>query len=218
MNVFRLCGDMLHVMSIFLLLHKLHKNKSCAGVSCRTQELYAIVFLCRYVDLFWTFISVYNSVMKSLFIISTIYLIYLMRHEPPVATTYDRTKDSFNYETYILPPVALMGLITSADWHIPEILWTISIWLESVAIVPQLVLLQKVREVENLTSNFVAAMGAYRACYILNWLYRYSQDGHVQWVGWVGGILQTVLYLDFFYFFLKSRAMGSKLSLQQAIV
>lgn len=38
MNIFRLCGDMLHVSSIMLLLYKLHKNKSCIGISCRTQE------------------------------------------------------------------------------------------------------------------------------------------------------------------------------------
>ena len=29
----------------------------CTGVSLRTQELYALVFLCRYLDLFFTFIS-----------------------------------------------------------------------------------------------------------------------------------------------------------------
>jgi hypothetical protein len=28
-----------------------------AGVSLRTQELYALVFVCRYLDLFFTFIS-----------------------------------------------------------------------------------------------------------------------------------------------------------------
>lgn len=28
-----------------------------AGVSLRTQELYALVFMCRYLDLFFSFIS-----------------------------------------------------------------------------------------------------------------------------------------------------------------
>mmetsp|Transcript_140939 Transcript_140939/g.351423 ORF Transcript_140939/g.351423 Transcript_140939/m.351423 type:complete len:221 (+) Transcript_140939:129-791(+) len=220
MNIFRLCGDMLHVTSIMLLLYKLHKNKSCAGVSCRTQEIYAIVFFLRYVDLAWIFISLYNSVMKSMFIISTLYLVYIMRYQPPVATTYDREKDSFKYEIYLLPGCAVLGLLTAHEWNLPEIMWTISIWLESVAIVPQLVLLQQMREVENLTSNFVGAMGAYRAFYILNWIYRYMEDGHIRWVGWLGGIVQTALYLDFFYYFMKSKVSGSKLSLQdtQAIV
>mmetsp|Transcript_89415 Transcript_89415/g.154796 ORF Transcript_89415/g.154796 Transcript_89415/m.154796 type:complete len:219 (-) Transcript_89415:103-759(-) len=218
MNIFRLCGDMLHVTSIMLLLYKLHKNKSCIGVSCRTQELYAIVFICRYLDLLWSFISIYNSVMKSLFIISTLYLIYLMWHQPPVATTYDREKDSFKHEIYLVPPSFILGFLTAHEWTVADIFWTVSIWLESVAIYPQLHMLQQVREVENLTSNFVGAMGLYRFFYILNWIYRYMEDGHVNYVGWIGGLVQTVLYLDFFYYFAKSKWYGSKLSLPGAHV
>uniref|UniRef100_A0A7S1WCB9 ER lumen protein-retaining receptor n=1 Tax=Alexandrium catenella TaxID=2925 RepID=A0A7S1WCB9_ALECA len=218
MNIFRFCGDMLHVASIMLLLYKLHKNKSCVGVSCRTQEIYALVFMLRYLDLMWSFVSVYNTVMKSSFIISTVYLIYIMRHQPPVATTYDREKDTFRYELWLLPPAAVLGVLTSSDWTIPEILWTISIWLESVAIYPQLALLQQVREVENLTSNFVGAMGAYRAFYILNWIYRYTEDGTYNWVGWCGGTVQTLLYVDFFYYYLKSKMSGNKLLLPETPV
>lgn len=36
----------------------------CAGISLKTQFLYALVFLCRYVDLFWNFASMYNWTMK----------------------------------------------------------------------------------------------------------------------------------------------------------
>lgn len=32
-----------------------------AGISCRMQEMYLIVFLTRYLDLLYSFISVYNS-------------------------------------------------------------------------------------------------------------------------------------------------------------
>ena len=31
MNLFRLCGDMIHLLSILLLLWKLQKSKSCVG-------------------------------------------------------------------------------------------------------------------------------------------------------------------------------------------
>merc|ERR1719409_771423 len=118
---------MLHVSSILLLLHKLHKNKSCTGVSCRTMELYGVVFVLRYMDLLWSYISLYNSFMKCMFIMSTFYLIYLMRYEPPVATTYDREKDSFRYEQFLLPPCFLLGILTTHEWTAPELMWTISI-------------------------------------------------------------------------------------------
>lgn len=216
MNIFRLSGDMLHLTSIMLLLWKLHKSKSCVGVSCRMQEMYAIVFIFRYLDLLWTFISVYNTVMKIIFITSTVYLIYLMRLKPPIATTYERSNDSFQYELYLLGPCFLLGVICTEEYTIPDILWTTSIWLESVAIIPQLVLLQQIREVENLTSDFVTAMGMYRALYILNWIYRYYEDHYVNWVGWTGGFLQTVLYADFFYYYARSKWYGSKLVLPVA--
>ena len=37
---------------------------TAAGISLRTQELYLLVFLTRYLDLFYSYISLYNSVMK----------------------------------------------------------------------------------------------------------------------------------------------------------
>lgn len=216
MNIFRLFGDMLHLTSIMLLLWKLHRSKNCAGISCRMQEMYAMVFIFRYLDLFWSFISVYNTVMKVVFITSTAYLVYMMRMEPPVCQTYDRELDKFKYELYFLAPCLVLGVITTEEYSIPEILWTMSIWLESVAIVPQLTLLQQLREVENLTSDFVGTMGVYRAFYILNWIYRYFADGYVNWVGWIGGLVQTILYADFFYYYARTKIHGGKLVLPTA--
>lgn len=199
-----------------LLLWKLHKMKNCAGVSCRMQEMYVIVFACRYLDLLWSFISVYNTVMKVVFITASVYLVYLMRVKPPIATTYERTHDSFKYEVYLLGPCLVLGILFTHEYTIPEVLWTFSIWVESVAIVPQLVLLQQIREVENLTSHFVFAMGAYRALYMVNWMYRYFAEDYVNWVGWIGGFMQTVLYADFFYYYAMSKWYGNKLILPVA--
>lgn len=204
---------MLHLASILLLLWKLRKSKSCVGISCRMQEIYAIVFIARYLDLLYSFVSVYNTAMKVIFIASTAYLIFLMRVKPPVCVTYDRQNDNFPYEKYVLPPAFVLGLLTAEKWTVPEILWTGSIWLESVAIIPQLTLLQNLREVENLTSNYVVAMGAYRAFYILNWIYRFYAEGYVNWIGWVGGLVQTALYVDFFYYYAQSKWYGQKLVL-----
>ena len=46
-------------------------------------------------------------------------------------------------------------------------------------------------------------MGMYRAFYLLNWVWRYmTQEGYSDWIVWVAGIIQTVLYLDFFYYYI----------------
>jgi len=216
MNIFRFCGDMLHLTSMMLLVFKLHRSKSCIGVSCRMQEMYAMVFIFRYMDLLWSYISLYNTVMKLIFITTTIYLVYLMRFKPPISTTYERTTDSFKYEYFLLGPCLVLGIIFTDEYTITDILWTSSIWLEAVCLIPQLVLLQQVREVENLTSDFVGTMGLYRAFYILNWVYRYFAEDYVNVVGWLGGLVQTGLYCDFLYYFARSKWYGGKLVLPVA--
>mmetsp|Transcript_9973 Transcript_9973/g.45150 ORF Transcript_9973/g.45150 Transcript_9973/m.45150 type:complete len:88 (-) Transcript_9973:1645-1908(-) len=68
MNIFRLAGDMTHLCSIVVLLLKINATKSCAGLSLKTQELYLAVFLTRYLDLLYSYISLYNTCMKLIFI------------------------------------------------------------------------------------------------------------------------------------------------------
>ena len=46
-----------------------------------------------------------------------------------------------------------------------QILWTFSIYLEAVAILPQLVLLQRTQNIDNLTGNYVFLLG-YAFCYV----------------------------------------------------
>jgi ER lumen protein retaining receptor len=213
-----------------ILLSKLTLKQRCEGISCRMQEIYAIVFISRYLDLFWSFISIYNTVMKIIFISGTIYCIYLMRFHPAIKQTYERDKDHFAYEKWLLGPCFVAGLLTSentctlpfslssascADWTIAEVLWSMSIWLESVSAIPQLVLLKKTQEVQNLTADFVGTMGAYRAFYILNWIYRYFVDDYVNWVGWIGGFIQTAIYSDFLYYYFMSKYKGQRLLLPE---
>eukprot|EP00554_Chaetoceros_debilis_P011362 CAMPEP_0194109982 /NCGR_PEP_ID=MMETSP0150-20130528/9343_1 /TAXON_ID=122233 /ORGANISM="Chaetoceros debilis, Strain MM31A-1" /LENGTH=176 /DNA_ID=CAMNT_0038799047 /DNA_START=101 /DNA_END=628 /DNA_ORIENTATION=+ len=174
MNIFRLAGDMSHVFSIIVLLLRLRVVKNAAGVSVRTHELFLLVFVTRYLDLFTTFYSIYNSVMKVLYIISTAMIIYTIKVKEPIASTYDRAQDSFLHWKFAVAPTAVVTLITHLIQHglafkPMDFLWLFSIYLESIAILPQLIVLQRYREVENLTGNYVFFMGAYRFLYILNW-------------------------------------------------
>ena len=43
---------------------------------------------------------------------------------------------------------------------------------------PQLFMVSKTGEAENITSHYLFALGAYRAFYILNWIYRYYEYGN----------------------------------------
>lgn len=53
---------MCHLLSFVFMFWKLHSSQSVAGISLKTQELYVIVFVARYLDLFWNFLSIYNWV------------------------------------------------------------------------------------------------------------------------------------------------------------
>lgn len=74
-------------------------------------------------------------------------------------------------------------------------------YLESVAILPQLFLISKTGEAETVTSHYLFALGSYRGLYILNWIYRYYFENHFDLIIFISGTLQTLLYCDFFYLY-----------------
>jgi ER lumen protein retaining receptor len=83
-----------------------------------------------------------------------------------------------------------------------KILWTFSIYLESVAILPQLYMVTATGEAETITSHYLFALGIYRLFYILNWIYRYHTENVLDWISIVSGVIQTILYCDFFYLYI----------------
>ena len=48
------------------------------GLSLKTQALYVLVFITRYLDIFTHWVSLYNTFMKLFFIVSSCYIIYLI--------------------------------------------------------------------------------------------------------------------------------------------
>ena len=73
---------------------------------------------------------------------------------------------------YLLGPSAVLALIFNYGYTVSEVLWSFSIFLESLAILPQLFMLQRTGEAETITTHYLFALGAYRALYIPNWIYR----------------------------------------------
>ncbi|CAG2108605.1 unnamed protein product [Medioppia subpectinata] len=175
MNIFRLTGDLSHLLAIIVLLLKIWKTRSCA------------VFIGASV--------------------ATLYLMYMK-----FKATYDRNHDTFRIE-FLLIPVTLLGLLVNHEFTPLEVLWTFSIYLESVAILPQLFLVSKTGEAETITSHYLMALGSYRALYLMNWIWRYYFEGFYDLIAIVAGIVQTVLYCDFFYLYVTRVIRGRALRL-----
>ncbi|KAI4986601.1 hypothetical protein ZWY2020_019231 [Hordeum vulgare] len=150
-------------------------------------------FAARYLDLFVHFVSLYNTVMKLVFLASSFSIVWYMRKHKIVRRTYDREHDTFRHHFIVLPCLVL-ALLINERFTFREVMWAFSIYLEAVAILPQLV--------------------AYRVLYILNWIYRYFTEPHfVHWISWIAGIVQTMLYADFFYYYIISWKNNVKLEL-----
>jgi len=62
-------------------------------------------------------------------------------------------------------------------------------------------MLQRTGEAETITTHYLFALGAYRALYIPNWIYKYFFGDSVEVIAVLAGIVQTVLYSDFFYIY-----------------
>ncbi|CAI4223731.1 unnamed protein product [Auanema sp. JU1783] len=198
MNIFRLSADLAHLAAIAILLHKIWKSRSCEGISGRSQVLFGLVFIARYLDIFTNFISPYNTLMKLFYLVTSIGTVYLVLHK--FKATYDRNNDTLRVE-FLVAPCAILALLINHEFTFMEILWTFSIYLEAVAIMPQLFMLSRTKNAETITAHYLFALGSYRGLYIINWIYRYYTENFFDPIAVVAGIVQTVLYADFFYLY-----------------
>lgn len=102
------------------ITHSLGVNFSFSGISRKTQELYAIVFLARYLDLFTDFISVYNTFMKVVFIASSLAIVWCMRVHPMVRRSYDKEVDTFRYY-FLIAASFVLALVLHEKFTFQEV-------------------------------------------------------------------------------------------------
>jgi ER lumen protein retaining receptor len=192
------------------------------GISLKTQELYLLVFLTRYLDLFFRFYSVYNTSMKLFYILASGAIVYALRvHRGPWRVTYEQNtlpEDKMAHWLLCVAPCAVLALmLNEGKWadllsgagvlhYLFEACWAFSEYLEAVAVLPQLVLVTNAKSAENITAWYLLSLGAYRALYLANWVYRYrTEKGYWALISWVSGTVQTLLYADFVYLFVTKR-------------
>ena len=86
-----------------------HSSLSSPGISGKSQVLFVLVFITRYLDLATNFVSVYNTVMKIIFIISVLATCYLIFFK--FRATYDANHDAFRAEFLVIPTAGLAVLV-----------------------------------------------------------------------------------------------------------
>lgn len=101
----------------------------------------------------------------------------------------------------LLAPIATaitQAIAQRENFSFFDMLWTFSIILESVCVIPQLLLLRQTTVPTVIDSFYLLTLGSYRAFYILNWIVRLaSPEHHFEWRAVLFGIIQTAFYVDF---------------------
>jgi ER lumen protein retaining receptor len=86
----------------------------------------------------------YLFIMKLVFIVLTGYTMYLMRVKKPFSLSYDKESDTFPHY-YIYLAALLMAVLIHKSLNPMDFLWSFSIWLEALAILPQLFMINRLK-------------------------------------------------------------------------
>lgn len=229
---------------LLLLLAKLQRTKSAAGVSVKTLHCYFFVFIGRLISITrhegylpydrsgdWLY-----HVIECASLVATCTAIYLCTFT--YSRTYEASNDTFGH----LPPLpaqagaaliivpafvfaALLHPSLNRDWF-SDTTWTYSMYLESFAILPQLFLFQKqaasCATVEKLIGHFVAAVGCSRVVEMAFWMSSFTEladrygNRHVGFLVLGTQIVHLIIMGDFFYFYLSSIKRGLPMQLPNA--
>lgn len=226
---------------ITLLVAKMQRSRSGAGLSAKTLHAYAVVFVARLTSIFrhegylpydrsgdW----VYHCV-EVASLVATSAALFLLHGA--YARTYEDGNDSFG-NVAGLPPrfgaVCVIGptLLFAALFHpslnkdfLSDTAWTYAMYLESFAILPQLFLFQKQSKtcatVDPLIGHFVAALGFSRIVEMGFWMNSFHEladrngNRHVGVLVLGTQIVHLVIMGDFFYFYLRSVKKGLPIQL-----
>jgi hypothetical protein len=198
-TLFRIAADLSHITAKCILIFSIHRNRSSEGVSLLTQLFYALVFVTRYTDLFQESYA-WNYFFKVFYLLSSFYTIAIMRF------VYPRTRErevAWKLSALILAACLFLSpfvmLIFDDWWSFREYLWVFSQVLESVCVLPQLLLLRQTTIPTVITSFYIVFLGSYRGLYLLNWILK-ELDTNMKKpnpISIIFGVIQTALYLDF---------------------
>lgn len=222
-EIFRFCGDLLLVSSRGVLINKIIQTQSVSGLSLQTQFIYLVAYIFRYLDLFslsgkFPIKRIYNTIMKVVFLSYQVCIIFLIIGK--YKNTYNKRYDNFNlpviFGSCFALSFVLKGETFSFGNYIEEYLYTCSLLLEAVAILPQLVMIQEAGDCESMTSIFIAFLGLYRLCYVVYFILKWLAGSSIDLLLLITGVVQTALYLDFFAVYYNYVVKNSKQLLERS--
>jgi len=213
-------GSGVQCLGYFLLLQKVNKTKSVAGISSKMLEMFVCSMVFRLtstvcnngylpVDRSGDWAYQLMDVASLLLVIQLLWKVH-KEHED----TYQGSQDTL--EIWRAVPAAIaMGMVLHGRMNRSlffDISWMVSVNVETIALLPQYwMLVKQAGEVEALTSHFIACIAVSRVCSTIFWWYAFvdlrsaSGSDHVGWYVLGSHALQVIMSADFMYHYVKSR-------------
>uniref|UniRef100_A0A803NRS4 Uncharacterized protein n=1 Tax=Cannabis sativa TaxID=3483 RepID=A0A803NRS4_CANSA len=134
-NLF-VAAEAVHSIGISVLIYKLMKEKTCAGLSLKSQELTAIFLAVR---LYCSFVMEYDihTLLDLATLGTTLWVIFMIRFK--LKSSYMEDKDNFAIYYVVVPCAVLALLIHPSTSHhlLNRIFWAFCVYLEAVSVLPQ---------------------------------------------------------------------------------
>nr|GMD11019.1 putative ER lumen protein-retaining receptor C28H8.4 [Ipomoea batatas] len=220
-NLF-VAAEAVHSIGISVLIFKLMKDKTCDGLSLKSQELTAMFLAVR---LYCSFVMEYDihTLLDLATLATTLWVIYMIRFN--LKSSDMENKDSFPLY-YVVVPCAILALLIhpTTSHHIANrICWAFCVYLEAVSVLPQLHVMQNTKIIEPFTAHYVFALGIARFLSCAHWVLQVLDSrghllialGHGLWPSMVliSEIVQTFILADFCYYYVQS-VFGGQLVLR----
>ncbi|XVE94561.1 hypothetical protein REPUB_Repub02eG0019600 [Reevesia pubescens] len=215
-NLF-VAAEAVHALGTCVLIYKLTKEKTCAGLSLKSQEITAIFLAVR---LYCSFVMEYDihTLLDTATLGSTLWVIYMIRFK--LRSSYMKDKDNFGIHYVVIPCAVLSLFIHPSTSHrsLNRICWAFCVYLEAISVLPQLRIMQNIEIVEPFTAHYVFALGVARFLSCAHWVIQVFDTrgrllmalGNGLWPCMVlfSEIVQTFILADFCYYYVKSVVGG----------
>ena len=229
-SFFLVLSSLVQTCAFIVIVVKVKNYQTCSGLSANTLICYAILFLARLTStLFYpgylpsdssgSWLYQLSEICSLLICCLLIYLIYIKYRE-----TSDILLDG-KIPFYILViPCYILALIFRSslnDNAFCDINWAFSMYLETFAIFPQILLFViKKGQIESFTSHYVALCGLSRLFSLIFWWDTYEElESYDLYFGAYVGyfiigsqILQLIIMADFYYLYFKSILKGQAIN------
>lgn len=211
-NLF-VAAEAVHAAGIAVLIYKLTKDRTCAGLSLKCQELTALFLAVR---LYCSFVMEQDihTLLDTATLGATVFVIYMMRFD--LKSTYMQDKDTFTSLFVVLPCLILTSFAHPTTRHhiLNRMAWAFCVYLEAVSVLPQLRLMQNIKIIEPFTAHYVFALGVARFLSCAHWILQVydTRGGILTAMGYglwppfvlIAEIVQTFILADFCYYYVKS--------------